>query len=253
MAAVTTALVMAVGGCGDDSEASSGRSAVIAFRYEEPATGTVDPAAVEAAVGARLQSIGIEVDAVNADGAGAVTVAVDDDRLAELARDLLAQQGVVRFRPVLLVVPGESPDVPLSVGQDAADQEVVLAERDPQGGVSATYRLGPTLVDVTSAESATAVEQPGAGWSVQLVLREAAGEELNRAAVLCSSKAPECPVGQLAVVLDGEVLSAPDVTQPSYERDRVELAAVGDEVTARRLATVLNAGPLPVALTPTDG
>ena len=119
--------------------------------------------------------------------------------------------------------------------------------------MSATYRLGPTLVDVTSAESATAVEQPGAGWSVRLVLREAAGEELNRAAALCLSKAPECPVGQLAVVLDGEVLSAPDVTQPSYERDQVELAAVGDEVTARRLATVLNAGPLPVALTPTDG
>jgi preprotein translocase subunit SecD len=51
-------------------------------------------------------------------------------------------------------------------------------------------------------------------------------------------------------VLDGEVISAPSISQPSYEADSIQISGDFSEGEAKDLATVLDYGALPVVLEP---
>ena len=63
----------------------------------------------------------------------------------------------------------------------------------------------------------------------------------------CYNATDLCPTRQLAIVLDGEVISAPTVQQPSFT-DSVQITGQFKESEARNLARVLNSGSLPVKL-----
>ena len=58
-----------------------------------------------------------------------------------------------------------------------------------------------------------------------------------------------CPTGQLAIVLDSVVQSAPTIQTPSFERDEIQISGTFTEEEAKRLALALNYGSLPTALT----
>lgn len=49
-----------------------------------------------------------------------------------------------------------------------------------------------------------------------------------------------CPTGQVAILLDGEVLSAPTVQQPSFERDQIVIAGEFTEPEATDIAQTLD-------------
>nr|MSZ94036.1 SecD/SecF family protein translocase subunit [Actinomycetota bacterium] len=60
------------------------------------------------------------------------------------------------------------------------------------------------------------------------------------------TKGSTCPTGQLAIVLDGRVLSAPSINSQSFKADQIEISGSFNERTAKDLATALKYGALPV-------
>jgi preprotein translocase subunit SecD len=89
----------------------------------------------------------------------------------------------------------------------------------------------------------------GSGWGVTVSLRGGANgvDKWNVLASECYNATDLCPTRQLAIVLDGEVISAPTVQQPSFT-DSVQITGQFKEAEARNLARVLNSGSLPVKL-----
>lgn len=134
---------------------------------------------------------------------------------------------------------------------DRPRREVVLAERDADGVIIARYHLGPTALTGDSLEGAEAVtDQVGTQWLVNPTFRggENGIDKFNAIATTCFSAGPECPTRQLAIVLDGDVVSAPTIQQATFERDQIQITGDFDEASAKDLALVLRYGALPVEL-----
>lgn len=139
---------------------------------------------------------------------------------------------------------------------DKADQPVTLLSTPDADGVQYKYSLGPTLVTGKAIEDAVASLLNGQ-WVVLPTFRAGAeGIDLfNQAASLCYSGAEACPgvlgaQGALAVVLDGEVLSAPTINAPSFGRSDINISGDFDQDEATSLADALKFGSLPLTLDP---
>jgi preprotein translocase subunit SecD len=136
--------------------------------------------------------------------------------------------------------------------EDKADQEVTLSDGD---GV--LYRLGPTRLTGRAVETATAGLNEAGEWTVNPVFRK--GEEgidkFNQVATQCYNGDPVCPAGaggrgRLAIVLDGDVLSAPSINEATFQRDQIQISGSFDEDSAKSLAVALRFGSLPIELQP---
>ena len=144
---------------------------------------------------------------------------------------------------------------------DKADAEVVLLGQPDTDGTRVKYKLGPTLLTGRAIETASAGLVNGK-WVVNPVYKDGKdGIDLfNKAAALCNAGAPECPgiasgeggaqVGQLAVVLDGEVISAPAINAASFSRDQIQISGSFTEQSSKDLALALRYGSLPLELEP---
>ena len=110
---------------------------------------------------------------------------------------------------------------------DKASDSVVLPEVDPDCDADpadpakcwvARYWLGPTALkgDALSDASATF---PNNEWVVNPVFKsgEDGIDKFNAAAAECNSASPNCPTTQLAIVLDGIVISAPQINEPQFQ------------------------------------
>ena len=128
--------------------------------------------------------------------------------------------------------------------QDEADQTVTLADKD-----DVVYQLGPALATGRIVQTAQA-EIPQGQWVVALKMRggENGIDKFNEIASQCYSRAQTCPSGQLAIVLDSVVQSAPNIQEPSYTRDQIQISGSFDESDAKDLALVLRYGSLPIEL-----
>jgi preprotein translocase subunit SecD len=77
--------------------------------------------------------------------------------------------------------------------------------------------------------------------------RGAEGEDLwNALTTLCYNRDELCPTGQVAIVLDGEVISAPVVQEPVFTGGQVQITGNFTETEARDLAKILEFGAVPV-------
>ena len=133
---------------------------------------------------------------------------------------------------------------------DDADSVVILPGRPDTTGQVFHFLLGPALVTGAALESATPVLE-FAQWNVQVTALEGAEgiDRFNAAARTCYYEAPDpavCPTGQLGIVLDGVVESAPVVNARAFERDRINITGAFGEAEARDLALVLDYGALPL-------
>jgi preprotein translocase subunit SecD len=152
--------------------------------------------------------------------------------------------------PTATTVPAESGTAPDPGGNltppesDTADEVVVLADTEDN-----RYQLGPALATGEIVASADAQLQNGT-WSVSLEMKGGAGgiDQFNEIASKCFSADAECPSGQLAIVLDSVVQSAPQIQDPSYSRDQIQISGSFTESEAKDLALVLRYGSLPVEL-----
>lgn len=138
------------------------------------------------------------------------------------------------------------------------DQEVTLA--DSEGLV---YQLGPTFTSGDKTLEGEAVEDATAGlnqqgeWVVNPSFK--GGEDgidlFNAAASACYNGEPTCPAqqggrGQLAIVLDGEVLTAPSINEATFARDQIQISGSFDQESAQAVAVALRYGSLPLNLQP---
>ena len=113
----------------------------------------------------------------------------------------------------------------------------------------ATYSVGPVGLTGSALDTARANLGQSGQWVVAPVFKDGADGigKFNGAAGQCYSKAATCPSGQLAIVLDGQVLSAPSINAASFKADQIEISGSFNERTAKDLATALKYGALPVA------
>jgi preprotein translocase subunit SecD len=132
---------------------------------------------------------------------------------------------------------------------DPPDQPVTLPQCE-EDQIVALYQLGPTMLTGESLEGANAVLGPDGQWVVNPTFRAGPSgiDAFNQAAAACNGRQPSCPTGQLAIVLDGRVISAPAINEASFQRDQIQISGSFTEREAKDLATALKYGALPVEL-----
>jgi len=120
------------------------------------------------------------------------------------------------------------------------------------GEITAVYSLGPVAVGGTAVESATAGLNQSGTWEIRPVFKDGADgiDKFNAAAAQCNPPSQTCPTGQIAVVLDNKVLTAPTIKVASFQRDQITISGNYTESEAKDIATSLNYGALPVVLVP---
>jgi len=133
---------------------------------------------------------------------------------------------------------------------DEPDQPVTLAEYDDEGREVARYLLGPTEATGEILRSARAQIGGVGDWQVNVRVRGGRIDEFNTIAADCYGESPTCPTRQLAIVLDGRVVSAPAINAPSFDPDQISITGQFTEREAKDLALVLRYGSLPVELVP---
>lgn len=258
------------------------------------APANTDPDILELAVDImrrRIEDVGgVQEPEIQISGGNTVLVQLPGVTDERRALDAIGQTGQLSFRPVLeafpgdispLVAPGSTTTLPgdtssttvattpstlpegvdpvtgLTV-QDDPTKEAWLLETDPTTGTSQVLHIGPAVL--LGSDVASAVPQPpgthgGSGWVVSLDLTSEGGDKFAQLTAEAASYPLGDPRRQIAIVLDGRVISAPQVAadvQPGVGiaggRAQITLGASPDaEQEAQDLATVLRYGSLPVS------
>lgn len=165
------------------------------------------------------------VDESDVPADGTTTVALYPPFSCETGDPFVAEDGLLLV-PVLYMIP--------EGGCDATSNLV----RGPSGEY---WNLGPPL-PAGMLESARVMLDPGGLWVIEAILNVGSPgiDDLNAIAPSCVSMAPECPTGQLAIVIDGELVSAPGIQQTEYERDAIYLSGDFTEAEARAAADAIS-------------
>src|SRR5918994_121791 len=219
----------------------------------------------------RVDALGVAEPEITRQG-GAIVVQLPGVKNRDRALELVGQTAELRFRPVLANLTGAettqpeegedgsegstttappaegegSGEVPLTSREDdKADATVILPGKAEGDG---PYQLGPSLATGRIVSSASAEFQNE--WVVALSMKGGADgiDTFNGIAAECFNRSQVCPTGQLAIVLDSVVQSAPNIEQASYERDQIQISGTFSEGEAKDLALVLRYGSLPVEL-----
>ena len=133
-----------------------------------------------------------------------------------------------------------APAVPLS---DPTTQQLLPLKGGGQCMVGPSGGQG----DVFKNDAAATIIQ--GGWGVTVGLRDGGGgaDVWNRLATQCFSGDQSCPSRQLAIELDGVIVSAPTVNQATFTGS-VQITGQFRESEARDLARVLRSGSLPLRM-----
>lgn len=181
------------------------------------------------------------------------------------AIEAVGQTGLLSFRPVLDAFPGTTgplagsdiPNIDPETGltlEDEIDEEAFLLYESGFG--TQVLHLGPAELEGSDvADAVPLFDTQAATWAVSLDLTSVGGEKF----AAMTAEAASFPVGdarrQIAIVLDGEVISAPQVNPGVSPQTGITggsaLITVGGgedaQSEANDLAVVLRYGSLPVA------
>ncbi|EGX55791.1 preprotein translocase subunit SecD [Streptomyces zinciresistens K42] len=160
--------------------------------------------------------------------------------------DALPPELLARYRE-LDCSPGRA-DGAADQDAEAAVPVLACAPGASSGAPPAKFLLGPAVLTDTDVASAEAVNgtSGGAGWLVQLAFTSSGTAKFTEVTGrLAGNRDPQ---NQFAVVVDGEVVSAPAVAQ-ALTGGVAQISGGFTGRAARELAARLNSGALPVALT----
>ena len=196
--------------------------------------------------------------------------APDDDAPSEPADDSIPADTVpVDDAPVDEVPIDAAPDgepVPQAVDEPVLDTPLLPTPSITGADLVPTIDgsvlcLGPSPEGATGEVFARqgATTSLNNGWGVDVELRPEGQDTWNALATECFNRTPTCPStdptgtqeGQLAIVLDGVVQSAPTVNQPVFD-DFVSITGSFTEDEARQLTDVINRGAFPVEVVPQE-
>ncbi len=126
-------------------------------------------------------------------------------------------------------------------GEDSPNIAVILPEKrnDPD---SRRYLLGPAEIQGAVVDTASAVVSQTGQWTVDLNLN-------SRGSALWDAMADRYYQQRIAIVLDGEALSAPVIQERRFG-GRAQISGNFSQRDAKDLATALKFGSLPVTLVP---
>ena len=245
-------------------------------------TGKVTNAAIDQAVSIirqRVNSVGVAESEVTAEGSGVnrhIVISVPGDTGRRVV-ELVGQTAELRFRQVLVQggpapiatgatgatgTPEATPPAGVSAklnvayakldctlaknrqgtGTDAPSDTIVSCDR--QGG--AKFILGPAEVlgrQVTKA--AAAIDQTtGSGWYVTLSFNGEGTKDFGALTSRVTSLPP--PLNQVAIVLDGLVVSAPSINE-AINSGSAQITGGFTQLEANDLSNVLKYGALPLS------
>jgi protein-export membrane protein SecD/preprotein translocase SecF subunit len=127
-----------------------------------------------------------------------------------------------------------------------ADEVLVTCDRE----LANRYLLGPADIIGTDIADATAgIPQGGVAWQVNLEFTASGADAFFQSTQRLSSLTP--PQDQFAIVLDGLVVSAPQVNEP-IPGGRAQITGSFTQADAEGLANVLRYGALPLAFEVSD-
>lgn len=207
----------------------------------------------------RFSAVGQPTTAWLQDGHVVVTAptAVDWSASSELN---LTETGRLEFRPVIEEIPPfGSPVTPTTT--PGSTGQIVLPAGSPGpnslGPPPTRWVLGPAFLDGAGIAVVTAANSQGR-WELRPVLRPGPDgiDRFNAMATQCFEMAPTCPsaipsgigTGQIAIVLDGQVLVAPTILVSSYQRDQITISGAFTQARAMAIAAMITSGELPAPL-----
>ncbi|MFM8825939.1 MAG: protein translocase subunit SecD [Actinomycetota bacterium] len=136
-----------------------------------------------------------------------------------------------------------------SAGDSAGDGTGLQPGQDvlPAAKGNMVYLVGPVAANGEVFEKEATADISQGGWAVSVNLRGGAdGEDVwNALAKKCFDGGAECPTKQVAIILDGKVISAPVVQTPDFNGS-VQITGDFTEKEARDLAKILQFGAVPV-------
>ncbi len=107
------------------------------------------------------------------------------------------------------------------------------------------YLLGPALIKGSDVTRATAgIPQNSVSWEVELQFNSTAADQFYQVTKYLNEQTS--PKNQFGIVLDGKVISSPEVTKGAIAGGRASISGSFTQKTASDLATVLSYGALPL-------
>lgn len=143
--------------------------------------------------------------------------------------------------PTTTVAAGSTDTVP----SDPSDPTATLLLTDGKGN---GYYVGPAAASGRVFTNDAKAEIQNGSWVVVVGLRDGAdGDDLwNALTTKCYNRDATCPTAQVAIVLDGTVISAPVVREAVFTGGSVQISGDFTESEARDLAKILEFGAVPV-------
>ncbi|MEO1055643.1 MAG: protein translocase subunit SecD [Actinomycetota bacterium] len=196
------------------------------------------------------------------------TEIIDDPTTDSTVTDSTVTEGTGLDEPQGFANPIASPDTTVPTDDSAPDDTAttdstipdlseIVGEPSVPGAELLPSRDGPPVCVGPVAGTGEVFERGSAeltsqqGWGVAVELRGDGQSVWNNLATQCFNTTPACPStvpglrGQIAIVLDSVVVSAPQVNQPNFT-DVVAITGNFTRGEADDLASVLNRGAFPV-------
>lgn len=129
---------------------------------------------------------------------------------------------------------------------DVADQCVLLPVRNGKEAPVLRLLLGKALLTGSDVETASPGFVPGTGPTVDMKLTGGGTDKFNKLA--SESYTKPAPQNQVAIALDGQVLSAPAFKTNNFAGGNVQISGSFTQAEARDLAQLIKFGALPVRL-----
>jgi preprotein translocase subunit SecD len=254
--------------------------------------GEVDPAALTVAVDIirqRVDSLGVAEPEIIRQG-NTIVVNLPGVKDQQQALDTIGRTGAVEMRPVLKVAenPENTTTTTITGATTTTLKPASTTLPPPAGGIGSSRTAAVTTTTVPAVNPATGLPDgqtilPGrkdgliyllgpaeatgevfsndssaqvdaGAWVVVAKLRSgAAGADVwNALSTKCFAGGADCPTKAIAIILDGEVISAPTVQTPTFDNGSVQISGSFSETEAQDLARVLQFGAVPVKFeTPT--
>lgn len=152
----------------------------------------------------------------------------------------------VRGAATTTVPPSTDTTAPnIQVSDDPNDPSANAVLTDGKGG---GFLVGPAGADGLVFTNDATAEINNGNWVVNVGLQDGpTGADLwNALTTKCFNRDAVCPTGQIAIVLDGKVISAPVVQEAIFSGGTVQISGDFTEGEARDLAKILEFGAVPV-------
>ncbi|MFE6777804.1 protein translocase subunit SecD [Streptomyces sp. NPDC057702] len=192
----------------------------------------------------RVDGLGVTEPTLTRSGDNRIIVELPGVQDPREAADVLGRTAQLAFHPVR----GQGPETPAPSPTTAGEGERVLPDEDGR-----PLRLGPSSLSGAEVSEAEARIDPqrGLGWFVSVDFRGPGKDGWAELTGQAACAAPGDPVRRVAIVLDDEVISSPQVDpgvacEKGIAGGSTQITGDFDREEARELALLINGGALPV-------